>query len=59
MKELNTVYEIADIFNVSPPTIYKWIEKGLPTTRVTMSGTRSRLMIDSKDVEKFIKEATK
>lgn len=55
-KELFSVYDIAYMFNVSPVTIYKWIEKGLPSTKEAMTGTKTRQMIYKEDVERYISE---
>jgi hypothetical protein len=59
MKELLTVYQTAVRFDVSPVTVYKWIEKGLKAKKETISGTRTRQMINVDDVTDFIMEAKK
>ncbi len=48
-------YEIAKIFNVTPVTVYNWVQKGLPHKVITQ-GTKTSMRFDQNAVEKWVKE---
>ena len=48
--DLKTVDEIATKYNVDRSTIYRWIEKGLPSIQLVNKGRR----IDEEEVEKWL-----
>jgi len=55
MEEMKTVEEIAKIYNVTSMGVRTWIKKGLPYKIEKVIGIKPRIVIDVKDVEKFLK----
>lgn len=56
MSNLLTVSESATRMNVTRVTIYQWIKRGLPTSKI-FKGTKSVQLIAPKDLDKFVREA--
>ena len=54
MKHKKTVAQIAKDYNVSRAGVYYWIDKGLPHETEKVIGIKPRIVIDPKDVDKFL-----
>lgn len=54
MKDKMTVKEIADLYGVTVTGVRYWIKKGLPYTIEKVIGVKPRMVINPKDVEKFL-----
>lgn len=51
---LKTVKEIADIYGVTPTSVYNWLKGGLKFTIEKKVGIKKRKVIDPKDVDIFL-----
>lgn len=54
-KEYYTVNEIAERYSVSRPTVYTWIEKGLPHSIRREIGRKPCTVICADDVDEFMR----
>ena len=55
MSKYKTVKEIAEMFNVTPPSVRFWIKNGLKHKTEKVIGIKPRVVIDPKDVEDYLK----
>lgn len=51
---MKTVYETAELFNVTKTTVYNWLKAGLPSKKEKVIGIKTRILIDPKDVMNFL-----
>ena len=54
MEELKTILEISKQFNVSTMGVRYWIKKGLKYKTEKVIGLKPRIVINPKDVDKFL-----
>ena len=55
MSKLFTIQEIAEKFGVTHMAVRLWIKKGLPFQKEKIIGTKTRMIVDPKDVVEFHK----
>ncbi len=52
---MKTVREIASMFDVTPVSVRNWLKDGLPHSREKVIGSKTRIVIDPKDVVEYHK----
>ena len=55
MKDYKTLQQIADERGLSYQAVRNWIDRGLPYKTEKVLGHKPRMVVDPKEVEKFLK----